>query len=385
MPAYLDHAATTPVRPEAVAALLPLLTEGYGNPSGSHAVARAARRVLDDAREVVAAAVGARPDEVVFTSGGTESDNLAVLGRHDRVGGTVVCSAVEHHAVLVPVEHRGGRVVAVDRHGRIDLDALADALDPDVTLVSVMAVNNEVGAIQPIADVAKVVAEHAPNAVLHTDAVQAVPWLDTAEVLSSAALITMSGHKIGAPKGVGVLVVRDGVDIASRNLGGGQEFERRGGTQNVPGIGALAAALSATVAERADTAARVARLRDRLADGLRAEIDDLVEAAVPTGPDGRPDRSGVVPGICHICVPGISSEALLFLLEMHGVSATAASSCASGALEPSHVLAAMGVPRDLAAGSLRLSLGHDSTDADVDLALEVVPDAVRRLRAHAGG
>jgi len=377
---YLDHAASTPVLPGAEAAMLEALRHP-GNPSGGHRLARDARRLIDDAREVVAAAVGATPGGVVFTGGGTEADNLAVSGAPRVDGGVVVCTAVEHNAVLDAVEARGEgrfRTVGVDQRGIIDLESLAAALDGSVALVSVMLVNNEVGTVQPLAEVADVVRAHAPHALLHTDAVQALPWLDVAEAAADADLISLSAHKVGGPKGVGALVVRDGVDLRAQMLGGGQERERRSGTQNVPGIVAMAAAVDITVRDRDVVVERVTKLRDRLVEGLLASVEGLVETGVQDG-----DRSGKVAGSCHVCIEGIESEALLFLLEDRGICAAAASSCASGALEPSHVLAAMGVPTSLAKGSLRLSLGTESTDHDVDVALEAVPAAVERLRLFA--
>jgi cysteine desulfurase len=376
-PGYLDHAASTPMRPEAVEVMLPYLTERFGNPSGAHAMARAARRGVDDAREIVAAALGADPSEVVFTSGGTEADNLAVLGGHDQRAGTLVCSAIEHPAVLDPVEARKGATVGVDASGVVDLDRLAAVISGGhVSVVSIMTVNNEVGTIQPIARIADVVRAGAPTAVLHTDAVQAAPWLDVATVAARADLLSISAHKFGGPKGVGALIVRHRADpaIAARQRGGGQERERRSGTPNVAGIVAMAEALRLTVAERDATVERVGRLRDRLADGLLAVVPDAVETGGP--------RSGRVPGLCHLRFAGIESEALLFLLEESGIAASAGSSCASGAMEPSHVLTAMGVPRAEAYGSIRLSLGAASTEADVDLALEAIPPAVARLREY---
>jgi cysteine desulfurase len=377
---YLDHAATTPMREEAVAAMLPFLTERYGNPSGAHAVARDARQAVDDAREVVADALGCRPGEVIFTSGGTEADNIAVFGggavrrldsRSGEAPAAVVCSAIEHHAVLEPVQHLGGRLVPVGADGTVDLDALAAVVDDRVRLVSVMLANNEVGTVQPLAAVAEVVRERAPRAVLHTDAVQAFPWIDVAEAAAAADLISISGHKFGGPKGVGVLVARDGAALEPRQIGGGQERERRSGTHNVAGIVALAEAARLTVEERKAIVERVGPLRDRLADGLLTSTPGAVESG---------NRSLKVAGSCHLCFEGIESEALLFLLEAQGVMASAASSCASGAQDPSHVLAALGFSRPLAGGSLRLSLGRTTTDADVDRALVVIPPAVERLR-----
>ena len=375
MPAYLDHAASTPMRPEAVEAMLPWLRDHHANPSGAHRLARQARRALDEARDVVAEAIGAEPGEVVFTSGGTEADNLAVLGVHDRRGGVPVASAVEHHAVLDAVQARGGRVVAVDARGVIDVGALAATLDAEVTLVSVMLANNEVGSRQPLDDVAEVVRRVAPTATIHTDAVQAMSWLEVARAAAPADLVSISAHKFGGPKGVGALAVRSGTPLAARQIGGGQERERRSGTPNLAGIVAMATAARLTVDQRAETVERVTIQRDRLADGLRAAIPDAVEVGVVDG-----DRRDRVGGICHLCFPGVETEALLFLLEQDEVYASAGSSCASGAMEPSHVLAAMGVPRELAFGALRLSLGWDSTDAEVDLALDVIPAAVSRLR-----
>jgi len=365
-----------PVRPEAVAELTRVLTELPGNPSGSHAAARAARRVLDDARDVLADVLGSGPGDVVFTGGGTEADNLAVLGASG--GGTVVVSSVEHPAVRDPALGLGARIAPVDSAGRLDLDALAALLDglDGVSLVSVMLVNNEVGTIQPLAEVAEVVRRHAPEAVLHTDAVQALSWVDVAEVAADADLISVSAHKFGGPKGVGALVVRPGVALAARQIGGGQERERRSGTQNVAGVAAMATAARITVDRRTDDVARITALRDRLADGVLTAVPDAVETGITGG-----DRSGRAAGLCHLCFPGVEAEALLFLLDEAGVAASAASSCASGAAEPSAVLAAMGVPREQAAGSLRLSLGWATTDADVDRALAVVPEVVSRLRA----
>ena len=368
---YLDHAASTPVRAEAVAVMLPFLIERFGNPSGAHAMARDARNSIDDARGVMADALGCRPGEIVFTSGGTEADNAAVFAFAER--GTVVCSAIEHHAVLEPVHHVGGRVVPVMRDGIVDVDALADSLDDEVALVSIMLANNEIGTIQPLDEIAQLVRERAPRAALHTDAVQGFPWLDVATQASVADLISVSAHKFGGPKGTGVLVVRDGTPFTPRQIGGGQERERRSGTQNVAGIVAMAEAARLTVDERKGVIDHVTPRRDRLADELLARVPDTIESG---------DRARKVAGNCHVCFAGIESEALLFILEQHGIMASAAASCASGAQDPSHVLAALGIPRDVAQGSLRLSLGPTTTDADVDAVLDVLPDAVARLREH---
>jgi cysteine desulfurase len=359
------------MRPEAVDAMAPFWDERFANSSGAHGAARQARQAVDEARDIVAIALGCQPGEVVFTGSGTEADNHAVLGAARRNGGVAVCTAVEHHAVLHPVEHLEGRVVGVDSCGRVDLDRLAAALDDSVTVVSVMLANNEVGTIEPLADVAALVRARAPRAILHTDAVQAAPWLDVATLAAAADCVSVSAHKFGGPKGVGALVVRESVVLEPLIFGGGQERDRRSGTHNVAGITGMAVALRSTVDELDATVARVAGLRDRLVDTLLSELPGVYET-VP-----RPLK---VAGSAHVCIEGVESEALLFLLDRAGVAASAASACASGAMEPSHVLLAMSVPKERALGALRLSLGYASTDADVDRALDVIPAAVRQLR-----
>ncbi len=372
---YLDHAASTPMRAEAVEAMMPYLSELYANPSGSHRFARRARRAVDEARDTVAGVVGCHPNEVVFTGCGTESDNMAITGAIARRGGVAVCPAVEHHAVLHVVEHLAdhGRVVGVDAFGRVDLDELAATLDAtlDVTMVSVMAVNNEVGTITDIAEVARVVQRHAPGALLHTDAVQSACWLDLRDITPHVDLLSLSAHKFGGPKGVGVLIERGGPKVDPLIIGGGQERERRSGTHNTAGIVAAAVALELTDRERVDENARLSPLRDELVAGLQQRLDGVTET-VP--------REHKVAGSAHVCIAGIESEALLFLLDEADVCASAASACASGAMEPSHVLAAMGVDRSIALGALRLTLGHTTTAADVERAVEVIGASVDRLR-----
>jgi len=370
---YLDHAASAPMRPEAIEAMMPYLTGFYANPSGSHRFSRRTRQAIDESRDVVAEIVACRPNEIVFTGGGTESDNMAIAGAVARHGGTAVCPAVEHHAVLHVVERAGGRVVGVDHAGAVDLDQLASVLaeEPDVAVVSVMAVNNEVGTVTDIAAVSSVVRRHAPDALLHTDAVQAACWLDLREITPHVDLLSLSAHKFGGPKGVGVLVERGGPRVEPLIIGGGQERERRSGTQNAAGIVAMTEALRLTDAERDTDAVRIGELRDRLVEGLQAQLAGVVETV-------SPDRK--VAGSAHVCIAGVESEALLYLLDEADVCASAASACASGAMEPSHVLAAMGVDRDVALGALRLTLGHTSTVADVDRAIEVMVPAVERLR-----
>lgn len=385
---YLDHAASTPMRPEVVEAMVPFAGQVYGHASGSHRLARAARQALEEARERVAACLGAAPGEVVFTSGGTEADNLAVLGvlraaaaqrSRDGAPAVVVSSAIEHAAVLAPcraaaagiagVEHVA---VGVDPQGVVDLDRLREALDEDVALVTVMLANNEIGSVQPLAEVVAATRRLAPGARIHTDAVQAAVWLDVAEAAAGADLVSISAHKLGGPKGTGALLVREGTTVEPLVFGGGQERERRAGTHDVAGAVGLATALDAVCATRDEEAVRVRSLRDRLADGILAQVPVALETA---------DRKEVLPGHCHLCFNGVDREELVLLLDEAGVCVSAGAACASGALEPSPVLAAMGVPAADARGAIRFSLGHTTTAADVERALAVVPEAVARLRA----
>lgn len=359
------------MRASAIAAMMPFLDGVYANPSGSHRFARLARKSVDEARDLIASIVGCKPGEVVFTGCGTESDNAAIVGVVRRRGGVAVCPAAEHHAVLHCVEHLEGRVVDVDENGAVSLDALRTALDDSVGSVSVMAVNNETGVVTDMRAVSDVVRRHAPNAVLHTDAVQAACWIDLRELWPLVDSMAISAHKFGGPKGVGALIVREGVTFEPIVLGGGQERDRRSGTHNVAGIVAMAEALRATDAERAHETVRIAMLRDRLFAGLLA-----IPGVRRTVPD-----SVSVPGVVHVCISDVESESLLYLLDEAEVCASAASACASGAMEPSHVLRAMGVGREWSAGALRLSMGYTTTEADVDRTLRVVTDAVERIRS----
>jgi cysteine desulfurase len=376
MGTYLDHAASTPMRAEAIEAMTPYLDHMYANPSGSHRFAREARKALDEARDLVAATLGCKPGEVVFTSGGTEGDNHAILGAVRRLGGVAVCPAAEHHAVLHCVEHVNGVVVRVNNVGTVDLEDLQRVLEAateeqPITVVSVMAVNNEVGSITPMRDVARIVRKYAPNAILHTDAVQAACWVDLREITPLVDALSLSAHKFGGPKGVGVMVIKTGKNLEPLIFGGGQERDRRSGTHNVSGIIATAKALEVTDKTRAEETVRVTKLRDRLVDEIRAKVDGVLET-VP--------REQRVPGVAHICFSGLENEALLFLLDQADVYASAASACASGAMEPSHVLEAMGIERSWSNGALRLSLGHTTTDAEIDLAVSAIVSAVNQLR-----
>jgi cysteine desulfurase len=351
--------------------------ERFGNPSGSHSFARAARAATDEARDVVAECLGTPPGDVIFTSGGTEAANLAVMGRLRSRPGPAVVSAIEHHAVLnaaCTAESYGlceVRVVPSGKDGLVDLDALAVALDRSVSLVSVQLVNNEVGTLQPLGEVAALVRRRAPGAVLHTDAVQAVAWYDVAGLAEGADMVSISAHKFGGPQGAGALALRRPVPLAPLLLGGPQERARRAGTHNVAGIVGLAAALRDLAQRREREVPRVRALCDRLRAGLLGRVPGAAETA--------PGQEKA-PGHCHLVIEGVESEALLLLLDSAGVAASAGSACASGAMEPSHVLVAMGYSEREAMGALRLTLGHTSTDEDVALALEAVPACVTRLR-----
>lgn len=368
---YLDHAASSPVRPEVVEAMLPCLHDAHANPSGLHRLARAARRRLDEARESLAEDLGCAPGELVFTSGGTESDNLAVRGVQARSGGTLVVSAVEHHAVLRPAEELGALVAPVGPDGVIDLTALEALLDPSVRLVSVMLVNSEVGVVEPIERVVGLVRAHATEAVVHSDAVQAPLWLDVAAATAGCDLVSVTAHKLGGPRGIGVLVVRDGAREALSPLfgGGSQEWGLRPGTENVAGAVGMAVASRAARRERAELAGRIGALRDRLVEGLLA-----LGAVEPPG-----SRSARVAGNAHVRFPGVEAEELLLLLDREGVAASAGSACASGAHEPSHVLTAMGWTAAKAREAVRFTLGWTTTEADVERVLSVLPGLLERL------
>ena len=366
------------MRQEAIDAMSPYMSGIYANPSGSHRFARLARKAIDEARDDVAEALGCKVGEVIFTSGGTEGDNAAIFGAARNRGGISICSAAEHHAVLHCVENLHGRVVSVDATGVIDIAELEAALqDPqiagNVSVVSVMAVNNEVGSISPLRQVAKVVRAHAPNAVLHTDAVQAACWQDLREISKLVDVLSVSAHKFGGPKGMGITMQRLGLQIDPLIVGGGQERDRRSGTHNVAGIMATAAALRVTDQTRNEEVTRITKLRDALVDGVCSEIEDVLET-VP--------RDKRVAGIAHMCIAGCESESVLYLLDEAMICASAASACASGAMEPSHVLTAMGVDKQHSMGALRMSLGHTTTESEIDRAVNAVVGVVRQLRRN---
>ncbi len=373
---YLDHAATTTVRPEVLAVMLPLLGGGY-NPSSLHAEGRAARAVLDEARATVAGVLGAVPREIVFTGGGSESDVTAVVGVARALAGRgrhVVTSAIEHHAVMHAVDllERDGWEVTrlpVDRRGLVDPAAFAAALGPRTTVASVMLANNEIGVVQPIAELAALA--RARGVVFHTDAVQAAGWLPLTGALG-ADLLSLSGHKFKGPKGVGVLYVRRGTPLEPLIVGGAQEHGLRAGTEDLPGIAGLAAALRLAEAERPTVAPRIAALRDRLEAGVRAAIPDVTVNGA-----GAPR----LPNHLSLAFAGLLSDALLIRLDLDGVAASAGSACAAGSLEPSHVLAALGLDEERRRGVIRFSLGRETSDAEIDEVLRVLPQAVAGVRS----
>ncbi|MBA8825253.1 cysteine desulfurase [Saccharopolyspora lacisalsi] len=388
---YLDHAATTPMRPEAVAVMSEALTRS-GNASSLHTSGRRARRAVEESREGIAAALGARPSEVLFTAGGTESDNLAVKGifwarrAADPKRRRILASAVEHHAVLDAVEwlveHEGAEVtwLEVDAHGRVLPEVLERAIvaAPDeVALATVMWANNEVGTVNPVADLAAVTASH--GVPLHTDAVQAIETLPVDFGTSGAAALTMTGHKIGGPYGIGVLVLARDVECTPVLHGGGQEREVRSGTLDTPAVLGLASAVREAVDARADHVGELARLRDELITGVRDAVPDAVLNGDPDEPTA--DGPGRLAGNAHFTFPGCEGDSLLMLLDAQGIECSTGSACTAGVAEPSHVLLAMGAEPTAARGSLRFSLGHDSTPADVQALTAAIGPAVRRARS----
>jgi cysteine desulfurase len=386
-PFYLDHAATTPMVPEAVEAMAARLGD-VGNPSSLHASGRAARRLVEEARETLAAALGARPSEVLFTGGGTESDNLAVKGLYwqrrseDPDRRRILASAVEHHAVMDAVlwlaEHEGAVVewLPVDPAGRVHPETLETALAADpgsVALVTVMWANNEVGTVQPVEALAAVASSY--DVPFHSDAVQAFGALPIDFAASGLDAMTVTGHKVGGPLGAGLLVLGRSVDLVPVLHGGGQERYVRSGPLDTPAIVGLAAAAEVAVKRRAERAERIAGLRDDLVRRVLEVVPDAV-----LGGDPRLTSEHRLPGNAHFSFPGCEGDALLLLLDARGIECSTGSACSAGVPQPSHVLLAMGVPEALARGSLRFSLGHTSTQADVDAVAEAIGPVVERAR-----
>ncbi len=383
----MDHAATTALDPVVFAAMEPYFSRRYGNPSSIYALAQDGRRALDESRERVAHVLGARTGEVAFTSGGTESDNAALLGAAlalQDAGRHIVTSAVEHHAVLNVahlLERLGFSVtlLPVDRHGLVDPEAVERAVTGETTVVSIMLANNEVGTVQPVEEVARRVKARAKEmdrtVVVHTDAVQGAGFLDLNVQRLGVDLLSLSAHKFNGPKGVGALYIRRGTPFVPTQVGGAQERERRAGTENVPGIVGMSLALDMAERRREEAARHCLALRDRLISGIQERVQGAVLNGHPTAR---------LPNNVNFSFHGVEGESVLLGLDLAGVAASSGSACTSASLEPSHVLLAMGQPEELARGSLRLTLGPENTEQEVDFVLDTLAGLVGRLRAMAG-
>jgi cysteine desulfurase len=383
---YLDHAATTPMLPAAIEAMTRQLT-GVGNASSLHASGRGARRVVEESRETIAGVIGARPGDVVFTSGGTESDNLALKGifwarrAEDPRRTRVLSTAIEHHAVLDPLHWLAAsdgadvELLPVSPEGVLDLEALRDSVASDpgsVALISVMWANNEVGSLQPIDEVVAIAAEH--GIPVHTDAVQALGQVPVDFAASGVDALTFTGHKVGGPYGVGALVVRRDLAVSALVHGGGQERDIRSGTLDVPAIASLAAAVEESVKNQHEHAVRVAALRDDLVRRVVEVVPDAHLHGAPAGPQR-------LPGNAHLGFPGCEGDSLLMLLDARGIECSTGSACSAGVPQPSHVLLAMGCDADQARHSLRFSLGHTTTPGDIDALVDAIGPVVERARA----
>jgi len=383
---YLDHAATTPPDQRVLEAMWPVFSRDWGNPSSIYLEGQTANRWLDEARARCARLLGAEPSEIIFTSGGTESDNAAVRGaalaqRERGRGDHIVTSQVEHHAVLHTVEQlerEGFRAtyLPVDSDGCVDLAALEEAVGPETTVLTLMAANNEVGTLQPVAEAAALAKARNPNVVVHTDAVQAAGAIDITPDMLGVDLLSMASHKLYGTKGTGLLYVRRGTPWQPQILGGTQERERRAGTENVAGAFGLAVAMELAWQEREERVAHYRRLRDRLLFELPERVPDTVVTG-PTDPDRR------LPNNFSCCFRNVEGESVLLGLDMVEIAASSGSACTTGSLEPSHVLTAMGIDDDLAHASLRLTVGKGNTDEQIDYVLEQLPEIVERLRALA--
>ena len=377
---YLDNAATTRVRPEVVQAMLPYFTEIYGNPSSLHTFAQEAAKGIADARSRVAQALhAASPDEIIFTGGGSESDNMVLRGiaqAYAKKGRHIITSAVEHHAVLHTLQAMEREGIAevtylpVDADGKVSVESVAAAIRPDTILVSIMFANNEVGTIMPVSEIGRVCREK--GVLFHTDAVQAVGHVPIDVQQMQIDLLSLSAHKFHGPKGVGALYVKKGVRLPALILGGGQERKKRAGTENVPGIVGLGAAIMHAVEHMEENAVHMRALRDKLIAGIPAAIPDVKLNGHPT------DR---LPNNVNFSIRYIEGESILLMLDINGIAASSGSACTSGSLDPSHVLLAMGLTHEVAHGSLRLSLSEYTTEQEIDYVLELLPKIVERLRA----
>ena len=375
---YLDHSATTPVDVEVATLMLTYYTEKYGNPSSIHGFGREAKQALEEARLQISKLIGAKPEEITFTSGGTEADNLAILGiaesRRSK-GKHLIISAIEHHAVLETAEYLEKMgyeltLLPVNAEGIVEVDSVVKALRPDTILVSIMHANNEVGAIQPIEEIGKLVRAH--GVAFHVDAVQTLGKIPVNVEKLNVDLLTISAHKIYGPKGVGALYIRKGIRVGPLMHGGGQEKKRRSGTENTPGIIGFGKACELAGFRMAEEAQRVIKLRDKLITG----IEERIEHVKVNGPLG--DLR--LPNNVNVSIEFVEGESLLLSLDMLGIAASSGSACTSGSLDPSHVLLAMGLSHEIAHGSLRFTFGRQNTDEDVDYVLEHLPKIVERLR-----
>ena len=375
---YMDHAATTAVRAEVLESMLPYFSARYGNPSSLYSIARETRQAIEKARETVAEILECEPAEIIFTGGGTESDNLAIKGiahANQKRGQHLMTSQVEHHAVLHTcqyLEKFGFRVtyLPVDKNAVVDIKALEKLLEEQTTLVSIMLANNEVGTIQPVAEISALLRER--RVFFHTDAVQGAVSLNISVKRLGVDSMSLSAHKFYGPKGVGVLYLKKGVPCLSQMQGGGQERNRRAGTENIAGIVGFARALELAVSEREEQNLKMRGLRDALIRGIMGKIDHV-------RPTGHPEER--LPGHASFCFEFVEGESILLNLDAQGICASSGSACTSGSLEPSHVLRAMGIPVEISHGSIRLTLGRDTTKEDVDYLIEVSPPIIEKLRA----
>jgi cysteine desulfurase len=381
---YLDHSATTAVREEVLDAMIPFFSESYGNPSSIYSLAQDARKAADDARETVARILNARMSEIVFTSGGTESDNAALKGvafalKH--LGNHIITSSIEHHAVLHTchqLEQFGFDVtyLSVDQYGLVDPEAVRQAITEKTILVSVMLANNEIGTIEPIAEIARVVKDEAQSRkqtiMVHTDAVQGAGYLDLDVKILGVDLMSLSAHKFYGPKGVGLLYIKRGTPFEPQNMGGGQERQRRSGTENVPGIVGLAKAFRLASEERVEVSERCTRLRDKVIESIKEQVEKVHL-------NGHPTQR--LPNNVNMSFENVEGEPILLGLDFAGIYASSGSACSSASLEPSHVLLAIGRQAGLAQGSLRITLGRETDDEDIEYLLSVLPGLVLRLRA----
>ncbi len=374
---YLDNAATTALSPGVLEAMMPYFTEIYGNASSPHSFGQEARRGVESAREQVARALGAEPNEIIFTGGGTESDNTALFGtaeKYKNKGRHIITSNIEHHAVLhacEALEKRGYRVtyLPVDEYGLVAPEQVAEAITDETILVTIMFANNEVGTVMPIPEIAKVCRER--GVLFHTDAVQAVGHIPIDVKQMGIDMLSLSAHKFHGPKGVGALYLRKGLRLPSHLVGGEQEKGRRAGTENVPGIVGLGAAIELTTTNIEENAARMARLRDRLIAGVLASIPEVRL-------NGHPTKR--LPNNVNVSIKYIEGESILLMLDLKGIAASSGSACTSGSLDPSHVLLALGLTHEVAHGSVRMTLGDETTDEEIDYVLKTLPGVASRLR-----